>query len=107
MSQNNDQTEILKEILKWTKYGNVHQVKEIFSKNIKTNSEKLAYHNSDGKSSREIAKISSVSHDTIQKWWKSWAENGLVSASSKFQGRFEKNFSLCDFGIDVPTKGGN
>jgi len=101
MSQNNGQTEILKEILKWTKVTSFNQVKNVLNSILDTDSKKLIYQLSDGKlTSTEIIKKSKASSATITKYWNQWPKLGLWEPVSAEGGkRFKRGFDLEDFDL--------
>ena len=101
--ERNHVTELLKEILKWTKFQGMMKVKEVLLETLKKDEEKIVYQNSDGRDSRDIAKIAGISHQTVVNYWKRWATLGIVE-SIKVRGgiRYKKSFSLLDFGIEIP-----
>ena len=109
MSQNNEQTEVLKEILKWIKVTSFNQVKDILNSILDTDSKKLIYQLSDGKlTSTEIIKKAKASSTTITKYWKEWEKSGIGESKSAQGGiRFVRSFDLTSFGIVVPIKEGN
>lgn len=98
----------LVELLKWTKFSGIKEVKSVLESSINTNEEKIIYSLSDGKnSSYNIAKIMEA-NDTVRrrvsKYWDRW-ENAGLGSSLPAQGRgtrFKHSFSLDDFGIKVP-----
>jgi transposase len=94
--------ELLEEILKWTRFDVLQKAKEVLLDTLKKDTEKIAYQYSDGKSSLEISKMAGVSDFAIRSYWKKWAAMGLVLASSRYKGRYEKLFSLEDLSIEVP-----
>jgi hypothetical protein len=95
---------LLSEIAKWTKFDGMQKARQIFSDNLKKDAEKLAYHYSDGRGSTEIAKLSGVSDFAVRSYWKKWASLDIVVPSEKYKGRYERLFSLEDFGIEVPAQ---
>ena len=95
--------ELLEEILKWTRFEGMQRVKAVLLETLRKDSEKIAYHHSDGRGSLEISKMAGVSDFAIRSYWKKWATIGLVRPSSKFKGRYERLFSLEDLGIEVAT----
>lgn len=104
-SQDNVQTDLLREILKWTKFAGMKAVKEVLNSALDTPQKKLVYHLSDGsKGSVEIGKASGVaSTETITRYWKSWAILGLgENMAVKGGKRFKRSFNLEDFGIEIP-----
>jgi hypothetical protein len=103
--QENEQTELLREILKWTKFTGMKEVKEILNSALETPQKKLVYQLSDGDvGSVEICKVSGIaSPDTITRYWKSWTKLGLgENLAVKGGKRFKRAFDLEDFGIEVP-----
>lgn len=105
MSEINDNTravELLEELVKWSRLQGAQTAKKILSESLSKNSEKLVYHFSDGRGSKEISSLAGVSDFSVRSYWKRWNTEGLVSPSKKYKGRYERVFSLEDFGIDVP-----
>lgn len=95
--------QLLEEILKWTRLEGVQRAKTALTELLKTNAEKLVYEYSDGRTSRDIAKIVGVSHATVTNYWKKWARYGIVKEVGARGGtRYQRIFSLSDFGIGVP-----
>jgi hypothetical protein len=109
MSQNNEQTEILKEILKWVKISSFNQVKEFLNSILKTETEKLIYHFSDGdNSTAEIVKLAKSSNQKVSDCWKEWKKFGIGETVEVKGGvRFKRTFDLQDFGIDITSKRSN
>lgn len=106
MSDKGERTiELLEEILKWTKFQGWQNVKSILLATLETDTEKLVYKLSDGRSTTEIGKLTPISHMTVYNYWQKWAKLGLVEPSKKFKGRYEKIFPLEDFGIEVSKLG--
>lgn len=104
-SKENQVIEILKEILKWIKVTSIPQVKKLLLELLPSDEEKIAYHFSDGRSSREVAKVSGVNYVTITRWWKTWIKAGIAEYISVKGGkRAKKLFLLEDFGIPVPSR---
>lgn len=93
---------LLQEILRWLKFLGWQSAREVLEETLKTESERLIYQQSDGKSTIEIAKIAGVSHVTVYKYWQKWAVKGIVKPYEGYKGRYERAFSLEDFGIEVP-----
>jgi hypothetical protein len=105
--QINEQTELLREILKWIRFAGAKEVKNVLLATLDTEQKRLIYLLSDGdKGSLEIAKAAGTSDSTIRRHWASWARQGIME-SVKVRGgeRYKKNFELEDFGIDVPKPG--
>jgi hypothetical protein len=97
---------LLEEILKWTKLQGMETAQNAIITLLKTDVEKLAYENSDGKTSREVSAIVGVSYGTIVNYWKKWAKYGIVTEISAKGGgtRYKRAFSLQDFGVELPKK---
>jgi len=95
--------ELLTLIANWSRFSGIQAAREVLTQTMQHDSEKLAYHYSDGRASREIAKLSGLSDFTIRSYWKKWNSMGLVFPSTKFKGRYERAFSLDEFGIELPT----
>lgn len=96
--------EVMREILKWTKFAGAREVRNILAAALDTEQKRLVYDLSDGnKGSVEIGKAASVGDSTIRRYWESWARQGIVEPI-KVQGgtRFRKSFELEDFGIVAP-----
>lgn len=96
--------EVMREILKWTKFAGAREVRNILTAVLDTEQKRLIYHLSDGnKGSVEIAKTANVGDSTVRRYWESWARQGIVE-SLKVRGgeRYRKSFELEDFGIAVP-----
>lgn len=103
--ENNDQLiELLKELVKWTKFQAWGKVKEVLINVLNEDEKRKIYHLSNGEnSSRDIAEIVSVSRSTILKYWNDWAKFNIVEPISVQRGnRYKKMFNLDDFGIEVP-----
>jgi len=102
--QSSEQTEILKEILKWIKFTGAKEVKNVLVAALDTEQKRLIYHLSDGnRASIEIAKLTGISDTTVRRHWASWARQGIVESLRVRGGeRYKKSFELEDFGIEVP-----
>lgn len=95
---------ILREILKWTKFAGLKEVKNVLEAALDTDQKLLVYHLSDGdKGMVEIGKKAGVSKTTVSRYWSTWARLGIVE-SIKVRGgeRSKKVFDLEDFGITIP-----
>lgn len=98
--------ELLGEILKWTKITSIPHVKTLLQEILPSEKEKIAYHYTDGRSSREIAKLADVSLSTVANWWKTWAKVGIVELVNVRRGKRAKRiFSLEEFDIKIPKIG--
>ena len=101
---NESELSVLKEILKWTRFAGMKEVKAVLTSTLDTEQKKLVYHLSDGdKGSVEIANQSGVSDFTVRNYWKQWSNVGVVEAMRMGRGdRYKKSFDLGDFGIEIP-----
>jgi predicted ArsR family transcriptional regulator len=102
--QTDEQTAILREILKWIRFTGQKEVKTVLLDTLNTEQKRLIYHLSEGsRSSAEIGKSAGVSDVTVRRLWAQWARQGIVE-SRKVQGgdRYKKSFDLEDFGIEIP-----
>lgn len=94
--------ELLEELAKWKRFEGAQLAKKVLSDLLAKDAEKLVYQYSDGKSSRDIAILASMSDFSVRNYWKKWNVEGLVVPSKKYKGRYERVFSLEDFGIEIP-----
>jgi len=95
--------ELLEEISRWVKFEGIQRATDVFAGLLKTDTERLVYESSDGRTSREIAQVVGTSHATVINYWKKWAKHGIVREKASRGGtRFVKVFSLTDFGIEIP-----
>jgi hypothetical protein len=70
----------LDEIIFWLKISNIQSAREQLEIILDTEQKKVAYQNSDGKGTQEIANIVGVgSNRTIANWWDEWLKYGIVS----------------------------
>lgn len=112
MSQNNEQTEILRdihndltELLKWIKFSGIQEIKPKLESILNTDEKKSVYQLSDGKSKPEIAKMSKVSADTVKNYWRNWKIVGITKPQSFSGGpRQIRSFDLNDFDL-LPESG--
>jgi len=97
--------ELLEELVKWTKVTSIPRVRELLLEILRSPEERIAYHSSDGeRTSREVGRMSDVSHMTVANWWKTWIRAGIAESVSVRGGeRAKRIFSLDDFGIEVPV----
>jgi hypothetical protein len=105
ISNESEQTLLLREILKWIKFAGIKEVKVILISSLNTEQKKLTYHLSDGtRGTVEIAKTTNIgSTKTIFDMWQGWIKQGLgESIPVKGGSRFKRSFDLEDFGIAIP-----
>jgi hypothetical protein len=104
-SEPNEQTLVLKEILKWVKFTGLKEVKGILTSTLNNDPKRLVvYHLSDGNhGTKEIASIAGVSNVTVLNLWELWLKMGLGDNIPVQRGlRFKRSFDLKELGIEVP-----
>lgn len=104
--QSNEQTELLREILKWVRFAGLKEVKNTLESALDTEPKRITYYLSDGsRSTREIERITGVGRMTISRLWQVWLRSGLGDGLSEKGGnlRFKRAFNPVDFGINVPA----
>jgi hypothetical protein len=94
----------LHEMLKWTKFSGMQQLKTILQANLKTETEMLVYELSDGvRGTREVARLAGIaSKTTVLNYWKKWSKVGIVMAVQGEEGRYQRICSLEEVGLTVP-----
>lgn len=105
-TQDNEQIQLLREILKWIRFAGMKGVKETLGSVLDTDQKKLVYQLSDGsRGIVEIGKATGIrSTATISKYWKSWLKMGLgENISVKGGERFKRDFDLEDLGFELPS----
>src|SRR5438105_14381856 len=105
MSEETEQVRLLREILKWTKFAGMAEVKGVLQTVLNNDKKKLAYQLSDGtRGTRDINSQSGYS-GSVSDLWKEWKRKGLGDTISVQRGeRFKRTFDLEDFGIELhPT----
>ena len=95
--------ELLEQILTWTRLQGVQNARAVLLDALNSDTLKVAYQLSDGRSSTEVAKACNLSPMTITNYWRRWFTLGIAQPSKKYKGRFERIFSLEDLGIEVPS----
>jgi hypothetical protein len=95
--------DVLMDILKWTKFQGMQQVKQVLETTLDNETKKLVYELSDGMSSPAIARIAKVSPPTVRDYWKLWAPMGIVEIHPDYKKRYRRVFSLEEVGIAVPV----
>ncbi len=102
--QHDDQTELLREMVKWLRFSGMKQVKDTLHSILNTDEKKLAFHLSDGKNTSTIISTSTgINQPAVSELWKTWLALGLGEAISASGGsRFKKSFDLKMFGISTP-----
>jgi transposase len=98
-----DSTQILREILKWSRFENFPKLRKIIMDNLKTDQEKLVYELTNGENGRpDIAEQTGIPDSTVRNWWEKWYNLGILEPSGKRKGRPQKIIALEDMGIEVP-----
>jgi hypothetical protein len=104
MSQENEQTELLREIVKWVRFAGLKEVKSTLETTLVDDQQRKAYQASDGsKGTREVASIAGYgSKSTVERLWKTWRKLGLGESFQVKGGgeRFKRSFDLEDFDIE-------
>ena len=100
MSQN-EQTEILREMLKWIKVSSYREVKDFLNSILDTDTKKIIYQHSDGNRKRsEVVKSAESSAGAVFNCWKEWKKLGIGETVNVPGGdRFKRTFDLADFGL--------
>jgi hypothetical protein len=76
--QNDEQTILLREIAKWIRFTGMNQVKAVLEAQLKEDSNKTIYQNSDGtKGTVELGKLVGLSKDAVHNRWELWAKMGF------------------------------
>jgi len=101
ISQNNDNIEILKEILKWIKVSSYREVEDFLKSVLDTDTKKLIYQISDSTNSTiEVVKKSKSSTGSVSDYWKLWKKIGIGETIDVSGGkRFKRIFDLDDFNL--------
>jgi len=98
-----DAVQILREILRWSRFENFPKLRKILLDTFETDEEKLVYELTDGERSRyDIAKETGIPDSTVRSWWERWYNLGILEPSGKRKGRPQKIMALEDMGIEVP-----
>jgi len=98
-----DAVQILREILRWSRFENFPKLRKILLDTLETDEEKLVYELTDGERSRyDIAKETGIPDSTVRSWWERWYNLGILEPSGKRKGRPQKIMALEDMGIEVP-----
>jgi hypothetical protein len=103
---NDEQIGVLREILKWTRFAGMKELKSLLASVLDDPQKLLAYHLSDGTvGTVEIGKATGIkSTATITRYWQTWQQLGLGdSISVKGGDRFKRAFDLEGLGIRVPS----
>jgi hypothetical protein len=103
--EEDEQTRLLREILKWIRFSGLREVKSVLTSVLDDPQKLLAYHLSDGsRGTIEIGEATGIrSTATITRYWQTWKQLGLGESISVRGGdRFRRLFDLTDFGIVVP-----
>jgi hypothetical protein len=100
-----DVADRLDELIAWQRFESLPRLRTILSKELDSETKKLAYEMTNGeKSRRDIATALGVSDDNVQNWWGKWYELAIVKPSKEFKGRPQHIVSLEEVGIKIPKK---
>jgi hypothetical protein len=95
---------LIRELVKWSKFGGKLELKRMLTDNLEGDSEKLVYEYSDGeRSSRDIEKETGIGRASIQRHWEKWFKMGIMEASDRYEGRMMHICSLGEVGIETPS----
>jgi hypothetical protein len=102
LSGETEEVKLLREILKYTKFAGMAQVKGVLETVLNTPKKRLGYQLSDGtRGTREVTQQSGLAD--VSDSWKEWKRKGIGETISVQRGeRFKRAFDLLDFGIEVP-----
>lgn len=103
--QENEQTRLLREILKWIKFAGMKELKNTLLSALDTDAKKIVYQESDGTNGTvKLAKLAGYgSNKTIADLWNDWLKLSLGERIAvKGGSRFKRSFDLNDFGIEIP-----
>jgi len=102
-AQESEELKVLREILRWTKFAGMGQVKMVLETVLNNDRKKLAYQLSDGtRGTREVNAQSGYT-GSVSDLWKEWKRKGIGDTISVQRGeRFKRTFDLEEFGIDFP-----
>jgi len=93
----------LRELLKWSRFAGMQQLRNVLSQNLRNEIEMLIYELSDGaRGARDVAGAVGISHPTVLAYWKKWSKVGIVEPSPSFQGRYQRICSLEEVGLEAP-----
>lgn len=99
--------QVSEEILAFTKLGAFSSTKERLEQELPSDLDRKVYQASvDGRSTREVAKMSGVSHTFAHQRWQRWDKKGLMRPYGTQEGRLERVFNLETFGLWSEQKGG-
>lgn len=94
---------ILEEILFLLRLALRPQIKKYLESVFPSKNERIAFQNSDGRTSRKIADTCGLGKTKVGSLWKEWFKQGLGEmADTKGGGsRFVRSISLDDFGLEL------
>jgi hypothetical protein len=103
--QNDEQIRLLREILKWTKFAGMKELKDTIVSVLNTEQKRVVYHLSDGAHKiEEINRLVGISSTrTVFDLWQVWLRLGLgESIPVRGGSRFKRSFDLEELGIEIP-----
>ena len=102
MNDSEEIKDILRELLKWTKFQGMQKVKEVLESVLDNDSKKMVYELSDGRSSSNISETVELSDQSVRNYWKDWSRLGIMEVHPEYKRRYRRVFSLKEVGIEVP-----
>ena len=98
---NEPQLAALKEMNRWLRLLARPRLDECLSQGIRTSEDYALFQKSDGRSTRDVARATSVSDKTVRSRWAAWVRLGIVE-ETETAGRFKKILDLSDVGFERP-----
>lgn len=104
MSQGDEQTQILREILKWVRFSAMGELKSTLASALDSDRLKLVYQLSDGtRGTVDLGKLVGMSNSKVFELWQTWLRQGLgETVPVKGGNRFKRTFDIEDFGLKTP-----
>lgn len=103
-NRNDEQTVILREILKWVRFAGMRELKDTLTSALDKDELKQLYHLSDGtRGIVELGKLVGMSNSRVADIWQTWLRQGLgETVPVKGGNRFRRTFDIEDFGLKIP-----
>ena|SRR2546430_15544705 len=98
---------LLRELVKWSKFESIPKLRIVLEQNLPGSKEKMIYELSDGeRSTRDIARMVGVSHQTVANYWEKWSKLRIMDKSDTREGRSRQICSLEEVGLEAPEAEG-
>jgi len=95
------QTELLREAVRWLRFQSIDKAKAAVAQFLDTDEKKVAFEMANGATTATAAAAKiGVTSMTIGNWWGAWFSVGIMAERDGF---YKKLFSLSDLGIAVPS----